>query len=65
MSAEASIALLAKSPKGSAPAAAPSIAERQDLALGGVTERASATQTAAADLSPSAIYGARRKAVGQ
>jgi signal peptide peptidase SppA len=36
MSAEASIALLAKSPKGEAPKAAPSIAERQDLALGGV-----------------------------
>lgn len=66
MSAEASIALLAKSPKGeAAKAAAPSIAERQDLALGGVAERTSASKTAAADLNPSAIYESRRKAIGR
>jgi signal peptide peptidase SppA len=66
MSAEASIALLAKSPKGEAPkAAAPSIAERQDLALGGVSERTSASKTASADLNPSAIYESRRKATGR
>lgn len=39
MSAEASVALLAKSPKGTAPAATPSIAERHDLALGGVVSQ--------------------------
>jgi hypothetical protein len=37
MSAEAAIVALGKSPKGTAPAA--SIAERQDLALGGASPR--------------------------
>jgi hypothetical protein len=64
MSAEASVALLAKSPKGEAPKTAPSIAERHDLALGGISERV-ATKTAANDLKPSAIYESRRKAVGK
>lgn len=63
MSAEASIALLAKSPKGEAAKAAPSIAERQDLALGGVSERASASKTV--NLNPSAIYESRRQAIGR
>jgi signal peptide peptidase SppA len=66
MSAEAAVALLAKSPKGAAAAATPSIAQRQDLALGGVSERqAEAKSTTAADLNPSAIYQNRRKAVGK
>jgi ClpP class serine protease len=66
MSAEAAIALLAESPKGEAPkAATPSIAERQDLALGGVAERPNASKTAAADLNPTAIYESRRKAIGR
>lgn len=65
MSAEASIALLAKSAKGEASKAAPSIAERQDLALGGVGERTTASKSAAADLNPAAIYESRRKAVGK
>lgn len=68
MSAEASIALLAKSPKGEAPkAAAPTIAERQDLALGGVAPRgeAAAAAKAAEGLNPSAVYDKRRQAVGR
>lgn len=64
MSAEASIALLAKSPKGEVPkAATPSIAERQDLALGGVESRQSAKIDPAA-LNAGAIYDNRRKARG-
>jgi signal peptide peptidase SppA len=64
MSAEASIALLAKSPKGEAPKApAPSIQERQDLALGGVETRR-ATKIDPAELNAGAIYDGRRKARG-
>ncbi len=63
MSAEASIALLAKSPKGEAPKSAPSIAERQDLALGGVAPRQSA-KVDPAELNAGAIYENRRKARG-
>lgn len=63
MSAEASIALLAKSPKGETPKAAPSIAERHDLALGGVASRPAA-KVDPADLNASAIYENRRKARG-
>jgi signal peptide peptidase SppA len=65
MTAEAAISLLAESPKGEVSKTAPSIAERQDLALGGVDQRQSASKTAAAGLNPTAIYESRRKAIGR
>jgi signal peptide peptidase SppA len=57
-SAEAAVAILAKSPKANT---APSIAERHDLALGGSGERKSSKFDPAA-LHPGTIYEARRKA---
>ncbi len=65
MSAEASIALLAKSPKGEAvKPAAPSIQQRHDLALGGPALRSGEQAAKAAEgLNPSAVYDSRRKAV--
>jgi signal peptide peptidase SppA len=65
-SAEAAVAILAKSPKASAEKAVPSIAERSNaaLALGGPAPGGNdTTAKTAADLNPSAIYESRRKAV--
>jgi ClpP class serine protease len=65
MSAEASIALLAKSPKGEAPKAAPSIAGAAGPGAGRCRPASVRQQDRAADLNPSAIYESRRKAVGK
>lgn len=60
MSAEASIALLAKSPKGEAPKVAPTIQERQELALGGAAPRSDSK--AKVELNAADIYAGRANA---